>query len=66
MRETTKLEPACQSFLVDTLEALLHQDSPTGFTAQVVGVAEGLARELGFAARRTNKGNLVVMWTPRA
>ena len=60
MRETTKLEPACQRFLVDTLEALLHQDSPTGFTAQAVGVAEGLARELGFATRRTNKGNLVV------
>ena len=49
-----------QAFLVDTLQKLLGQDSPTGFTEKVVTVAEDIVRELGFAERRTNKGNLVV------
>ena len=49
-----------QAFLVDTLQKLLGQDSPTGFTERVVTVAEKIARELGFDAHRTNKGNLVI------
>ena len=60
MTKETMQEPARQAFLVDTLQKLLGQDSPTGFTEKVVTVAEGIARELGFATRRTNKGNLVV------
>ena len=65
-----------QAFLVDTLQKLLGQDSPTGFTERVVTVAEKIARELGFDAHRTNKGNLVItvpgregsapMWIPWA
>ena len=51
---------ARRAFLVDTLQKLLGQDSPTGYTEKVVTVAEGIARELGFATRRTNKGNLVI------
>lgn len=41
---------ARQVFLVDTLQKLLGQDSPTGFTERVVTVAENIARELGFDA----------------
>ena len=55
-----KMQEARRAFLVDTLRKLLGQDSPTGFTDRVVTAAEDIARELGFAARRTNKGNLVV------
>ena len=51
---------ARQAFLLDTLQKLLEQDSPTGFTEKVVAVAEEIARKLGFDARRTNKGNLIV------
>lgn len=49
-----------QAFLVDTLQKLLGQDSPTGFTEKVVTVAENIARGLGFETRHTNKGNLIV------
>ena len=59
MTDKTRQE-ARRVFLVDTLKKLLGQDSPTGFTDKVVTVAEGIARELGFATRRTNKGNLVI------
>lgn len=59
MTEETMLE-ARKAFLVDTLKKLLGQDSPSGFTDNVVTAAEGIARELGFATRRTNKGNLVI------
>ena len=55
-----KMQEARRAFLVDTLRKLLGQDSPTGFTDRVVTAAEDIARELGFATRRTNKGNLVV------
>ena len=34
---------ARRAFLVDTLQKLLGQDSPTGFTHGVIGVAEGIA-----------------------
>ena len=55
-----KMQEARRAFLVDTLRKLLGQDSPTGFTDRVVTAAEDIARELGFATWRTNKGNLVV------
>lgn len=60
MSEEKKQEQARQTFLVNTLQKLLGQDSPTGFTEKVVTVVEGIAQDLGFATRRTNKGNLVV------
>ena len=40
--------------------AALSIDSPSGFTDQVVREAEQIARDHGYAVRRTNKGNLVV------
>lgn len=60
MTEEKMQGEARQVFLVDTLQKLLGQDSPTGFTERVVTVAEKIARELGFDAHRTNKGNLVI------
>ena len=57
---TEETMQARQAFLVDTLQKLLGQDSPSGFTGKVVTVAEGIARERGFATRRTNKGNLII------
>lgn len=60
MKDETKLEQDRRAFLVDTLKKLLAQDSPTGFTDKVVTAAEDIALNLGFATRRTNKGNLVV------
>ena len=60
MTEEKMQGEALQAFLVDTLQKLLGQDSPTGFTERVVTVAENIARELGFDAHRTNKGNLVI------
>ncbi len=49
-----------EAFLRDTLQKLLTQDSPTGFTDRAVELAEGMARDLGFETSRTNKGSLVV------
>ena len=50
----------CKPFLMETARTLLTTDSPSGFTARVVEKAEGIVRELGYATRRTNKGNLIV------
>ena len=50
----------CKDFLMVTAKALLTTDSPSGFTRRAVEVAEGIARELGYAVRRTNKGGLVI------
>ena len=50
----------CKPFLMDTARALLTTDSPSGFTARVADLAEGMVRELGYPTRRTNKGNLIV------
>ena len=50
----------CKDFLRETAKALLTTDSPSGFTRRAVEVAEGIARELGYAVRRTNKGGLVI------
>lgn len=46
MTEEKMQREARQAFLVDTLQKLLGQDSPTGFTERVVTVAEEIAREL--------------------
>ena len=50
----------CQSFLMDTARRLLAIDSPSGFTHNVVREAEQIAQEYGYAARRTNKGGLIL------
>ena len=49
-----------QAFLLDTLQKLLGQDSPSGFTHKVTALAKDIAEGLGFEARLTGKGNLVV------
>ena len=46
MTEEKMQGEARQAFLVDTLQKLLGQDSPTGFTERVVTVAEEIARDL--------------------
>lgn len=50
----------CKPFLMETARTLLTTDSPSGFTARVVETAEGIVQGLGYATRRTNKGNLIV------
>ena len=45
---------------MDALQKLLGQDSPTGFTEKGGDGGGGHRPELGFATRRTNKGNLVI------
>ena len=60
MNDETMLEQEQQAFLLDTLQKLLGQDSPSGFTHRAVETAEAMAREHGYAARRTNKGNLII------
>lgn len=50
----------CKDFMMDAARALLTTDSPSGFTANAVAVAEGIAKGLGYATRRTNKGGLVI------
>ena len=50
----------CKEFLMDTARTLLTTDSPSGFTANAVAAAEKIAADLGYAARRTNKGGLII------
>ena len=50
----------CKEFLMDTARTLLTTDSPSGFTANAVAAAEKIAADLGCAARRTNKGGLII------
>ena len=50
----------CKEFLMDTARTLLTTDSPSGFTANAVAAAEKIAGDLGYAARRTNKGGLII------
>ena len=50
----------CRGQLMNIAQRLLSIDSPSGFTDQVVREAEQIARDHGYAVRRTNKGNLVV------
>ena len=51
MTEEKMQGEARQAFLVNTLQKLLGQDSPTGFTERVVTVAEEIARELGITTK---------------
>ncbi|WP_394963929.1 M42 family metallopeptidase [Candidatus Allofournierella excrementigallinarum] len=60
MNDEKTLEQAQQAFLLDTLQKLLGQDSPSGFTHKAVALAKDIAQGLGFEARLTGKGNLVV------
>ena len=50
----------CRDLLMDTAKRLLTIDSPSGFTHKAAEEAERIAREQGYAVRRTNKGNVVV------
>mgnify|MGYP000280460089 CR=1 FL=1 len=50
----------CRGQLMNIAQRLLSIDSPSGFTDQVVREVEQIARDHGYAVRRTNKGNLVV------
>ena len=50
----------CRGQLMNIAQRLLSIDSPSGVTDQVVREAEQIARDHGYAVRRTNKGNLVV------
>ena len=50
----------CRGQLMNIAQRLLSIDSPSGFTDQVLREAEQIARDHGYAVRRTNKGNLVV------
>ena len=50
----------CRARLMETARRLLTIDSPSGFTRNVVREVEQIARDRGYAARRTNKGNLIV------
>ncbi|NCB63363.1 MAG: M20/M25/M40 family metallo-hydrolase, partial [Clostridia bacterium] len=56
---------ACKTYLMDYAQKLLTTDSPSGFTANAVTVAEGIAGELGYLTRRTNKGGLVIQASGR-
>jgi len=49
-----------RSYLLDTLVKLVSVDSPSGFTRQAVDLAESMARELGFATRRSRRGGLCI------
>ncbi len=60
MNDEKTLEQEQQAFLLDTLQKLLGQDSPSGFTHKAVALAKDIAQGLGFEARLTGKGNLVV------
>ena len=46
--------------LLDRLVRLVSVDSPSGFTKDVVALAEKMARELGYATRRTRRGGLCI------
>lgn len=50
-----------QNTVMDYAKALLAQDSPSGFTRRAVDAAEAMARELGYAVRRSRKGNLTIL-----
>ena len=60
MTDEKILEQEQQAFLLDTLQKLLGQDSPSGFTHKATALAKDIAEGLGFEAWLTNKGNLVV------
>ena len=47
-------------FLVKETETLLNIDSPTGYTENAAAWVQGEFEKLGFDARRTNKGGVLV------
>ncbi len=51
---------SCRTLLMDTAKRLLTIDSPSGFTHRAAEEGEAMARAMGYAVRRTNKGNLIV------
>lgn len=51
---------ACKTDMMEYARRLLTTDSPSGFTANAVAVAEEIAAGLGYLTRRTNKGGLVI------
>lgn len=51
---------ACKDYMMDTAQALLTTDSPSGFTHRAVAVAARCAEALGYETSRTNKGGLVI------
>ncbi len=50
----------CESIVTDYALRLLAVDSPSGFTERVIALVENFAAELGYASRRTRRGNLIV------
>lgn len=49
-----------KDYTMDSAMKLLKTDSPSGFTAQGVAVAEKIAQEMGYETKVTNKGSLVI------
>ena len=47
-------------FIVNKTEALLNIDSPTGYTDAAAAWVKAEFEQLGFAARYTNKGGVIV------
>lgn len=48
-------------YLKDTAHAILGVDSPTGFARRAVDTAAAIAQEMGYAVRRSRKGNLTIL-----
>ncbi|MCI2058109.1 MAG: M42 family metallopeptidase [Oscillibacter sp.] len=49
-----------QSFLRETVHALFSADSPSGFTSRAADAAGEIARSLGYAVSRSNKGSVII------
>lgn len=49
-----------RSYVLDTAAALLKIDSPSGFTQTATAAVETWVADLGYAVRRSGKGNLIV------
>lgn len=49
-----------QDYLIQTATDLLSIDSASGFTGRAAEFVENMARGLGYAVSRTNKGNVIV------
>ena len=51
---------ASKSYLMETVQALMSVDSPSGFAARGADKAQELVDALGYPTRRTNKGGLEI------
>ena len=51
---------AYTDFLIDETEKLLNIDSPTGYTEEAAAWVLEQFKSLGFSAKRTNKGGVLV------